>query len=181
MTIAVRCSGCGNVLHAKESAAGKKSKCPDCGAVVKIPTPKLDDLEDADDDDEEEEAPAYRRPPRRKSSASKKRTCPMCGEEIDQKAVKCRFCNEILDPKLKRAEERRNRPSRSVVYESDQLTGVDILICIFCPCLAIVISIVRAIQGAPTAGQMFACTVIIHLVLFAIGFVAKMMEEGLAP
>jgi hypothetical protein len=30
--------------------------------------------------------------------------CPMCGEKIQRKALKCRFCGEVFDPVLKQAE-----------------------------------------------------------------------------
>ena len=37
MPISVTCSQCGKVLQARESAAGKRSTCPDCGCILTIP------------------------------------------------------------------------------------------------------------------------------------------------
>ncbi|RKY14781.1 MAG: hypothetical protein DRP63_07960 [Planctomycetota bacterium] len=39
MAIELTCPGCGKRLRVADSAAGKKGKCPACGAVVEIPTP----------------------------------------------------------------------------------------------------------------------------------------------
>src|SRR5262249_4537250 len=61
-----------------------------------------------------------------------RRPCPMCGEMILVSAVKCRFCGEIFDPALKRAEERQRRRSGP---SDDDLTGGEILLAF--PCNAI--------------------------------------------
>ena len=37
MSIPVRCPGCGNVLNIADSHAGKRGKCPKCGASVQVP------------------------------------------------------------------------------------------------------------------------------------------------
>jgi len=37
MPIATTCRGCGKQIEAPESAAGRKARCPQCGAVVEIP------------------------------------------------------------------------------------------------------------------------------------------------
>ncbi|MGB2755098.1 MAG: hypothetical protein WBD75_11155 [Phycisphaerae bacterium] len=37
MPIATTCRGCGKVIEAPESAAGRKARCPQCGVVVVIP------------------------------------------------------------------------------------------------------------------------------------------------
>ncbi len=38
MAIEVTCTGCGNTLHLLDAAAGKKGKCPHCGAMLQVPT-----------------------------------------------------------------------------------------------------------------------------------------------
>jgi hypothetical protein len=40
-----------------------------------------------------------------------KKPCPMCGETILASAVKCRFCGEVLDPKLKKGRSKKRRKS----------------------------------------------------------------------
>ena len=37
MPITTTCGGCGKAIEAPESAAGRKARCPQCGAVVVIP------------------------------------------------------------------------------------------------------------------------------------------------
>jgi hypothetical protein len=39
------------------------------------------------------------------------RPCPMCGEMILASAVKCRFCGEVFDPKLKKGKSKKRRKS----------------------------------------------------------------------
>jgi hypothetical protein len=42
MAISVTCS-CGRSLRAKDEAAGKRVRCPQCGSVVQVPAAELDD------------------------------------------------------------------------------------------------------------------------------------------
>ena len=44
MPIAVTCGGCGKRLKVPDSAAGKRGKCPQCGATVPIPEAEIEPL-----------------------------------------------------------------------------------------------------------------------------------------
>ncbi len=64
MTISVTCDGCERTLKAPDSTAGRKIKCPKCGAVVLVPEP---------DEDEEAASPALKKgaaPAQRKRAAA---------------------------------------------------------------------------------------------------------------
>ncbi|TXT22372.1 MAG: RDD domain-containing protein, partial [Planctomycetota bacterium] len=107
---------CGKALKAPDALAGKKAKCPDCGAIVPVPRAVLDaeeitdkppplpkskakvandedepDFEDIADD--EADAPA--------DKSAQRKACPMCGEQIAASAVKCRYCGEVLDARIR--------------------------------------------------------------------------------
>ena len=97
MSIRVECEACGKVLNARDEAAGKKAKCPDCGNVLQIPDQDVVDAE-TDDQDAYGSASSYDDG----NELDNKRPCPACGEEIKKKAAKCRFCGEMFDANLKR-------------------------------------------------------------------------------
>ena len=122
MSISVKCTDCGKALKAPDALAGKKAKCPDCGAIVPIPKAVMDaeEISDeppplprsqptvVDDDhdptfddvaDDEADAPA--------AASDQRKSCPMCGEQIVASAVKCRFCGEILDSRIRSRHRRR--------------------------------------------------------------------------
>jgi DNA-directed RNA polymerase subunit M/transcription elongation factor TFIIS len=101
MPISCECPECGKRLKAADSAAGKKAKCPDCGAAIPIPAPKVK-KKSADDEEfdlqnmnveEGVEGPIE----------EDQKPCPMCGEFIKAAAVKCRHCGEdIASPRAKK-------------------------------------------------------------------------------
>lgn len=139
MPITVKCCDCGKALKAPDALAGKKAKCPDCGAVVVVPNlagpVESNDgqgeatLDEMTDDDAEQ------------------KPCPMCGELIAVSAVKCRFCGETLISPLRRRE--RQRTSSDI---ANQLTGADIAICALCFPIGCVVGIVAIITGQPARG-----------------------------
>jgi DNA-directed RNA polymerase subunit M/transcription elongation factor TFIIS len=132
MSISVKCQDCGKGLKAPDTLAGKKAKCPQCGAVVPIPMevvdaeefddeppplpsksmvgtkkpskpkPAEDEYDDTFDDLADDEADA---PAVR---TEKRKPCPMCGEMISGSAAKCRFCGEVFDERVKRSGRRRS-------------------------------------------------------------------------
>ena len=162
MPISVKCFDCGKSLKAPDALAGKKAKCPDCGAIVPIPKAALD-AESLDDDpvskpkskskpvedeydatfddlaDYEAEAPV--------DETAKRKPCPMCGEMIAKTAAKCRYCGEILDPAM-----RKRNKSKSGSSSDDELTGVDIALCLLCSNIGCIVGIVALIRGQTSRG-----------------------------
>ena len=180
MTISVNCPECGKTLKAKESAAGKKAKCPSCGGAIQIPdVVEAVDAESVDDggsgfdnfDDlagmEASGAPVEREPDRR--------PCPACGEMIAEKAAKCRFCGEIFDKTLKKKKKKKGSSSSS--YDQEELTAVDWVLIILCTNIACIVGLVRLIQGNPTGGKMLGLALLVDFFWFMLGFVLEAMKQ----
>lgn len=171
MPISVTCQECGKGLKAPDALAGKKAKCPQCGAVVPIPRPVVDaeviddelpplrkpkdEYDDTFDDmaDYEAEAPALPK--------EKRKPCPMCGEMILASAAKCRFCGEILDPALRKREQNRSGSSSS----DDVLTTSDIVLCVLCSNIGCILGIFALIRGQSSrGGKMLGLSLLMQVV-----------------
>jgi hypothetical protein len=98
----VTCPSCNATLKTAESSAGKRAKCPKCAGIIQIPelAAPVDEYEldteasvgGAFSDDELAGGPPI---------TADRRPCPACGELIPKKAIKCRFCGEILDHSMR--------------------------------------------------------------------------------
>jgi len=97
------CLSCGKTLSAPDNAAGKKAKCPFCGEIMTVPETVLD----AEAVGVGVAGPSgglgqTTTPPSPAAGSQARQPCPECGEMIVVGAAKCRFCNAIFDPELKK-------------------------------------------------------------------------------
>ncbi len=112
MPIQVTCASCHGMFNAPDSAGGKRAKCPTCGGVIQIPSPvQVREVVSTAapptggfaDDDFDVEPPAALPASGAAAGApltGERKRCPACGELIAATAIKCRFCNEVLDKSM---------------------------------------------------------------------------------
>ncbi|MHB1560137.1 MAG: hypothetical protein ACYC61_22020 [Isosphaeraceae bacterium] len=178
MPISFACPKCGKKLRAPDDAVGKSSRCPGCGTVVTCPEPILDaELidpiaagEPAFSLDESPQAGSASLPfggladgsssPSPVAAEEARRPCPICGEMIVVGAAKCRFCGEVFDESIRKAQSRGRRVD-------ENLTTGDILIGLFCGWIGCIAGIVWMIQGKPKGWKM----VLISLVSWFLGMI----------
>lgn len=200
MSIPISCAACGYQTTAPDSAAGMKGKCPKCGAVVRVPGTKAARVDPDVIDAEVVEAPppppipldsdpisleglsdgtpiARAAPPTSASGgATDRRPCPACGEMIAVGAMKCRFCNEIFDPVLKKREAKKAKAG-FVGGEGDDLTAAEWLVAILCSGIGCIVGLVWMISGKPKGKKMFLVSI---LMAFLWGAIRAVIEAAVA-
>ena len=97
-------------------------------------------------------SPAEAGPPRR--------PCPMCGELIPVNAVQCRFCKEIFDPTLKKAQQKRQTYDPA----DEDMTGGEWVLAILCSGIGCILGIVWMIQGKPKGKKMFGFSLLFAII-----------------
>jgi len=156
--IEMNCPGCGAQLNAADDAAGQMMACPQCGKPFTVSEPIYDaeailEPVSSPNDMEGLGAPA--------PTGEERRPCPMCGEMIVATAAKCRFCGEIFDPALRKAEALTRSGSRSP-GDADLSTG-EWVVAILCSGIGCIVGIVWMIQGKPKGKKMFAVSFLANI------------------
>ncbi len=175
MPISCQCPSCGKRLKARDSAAGKKVKCPDCGATIAIPSPKRkaapsepDELDLQSLDIEKGiEGPAE----------IGQKPCPMCGEMINESASKCRYCGEDL---VRAAKKAARRTAQGASSTDDEMQVSDWIFCILCSGIACIVSIIYLIMGKKKATMMLAVSFGMVIFWNVVTFVAQLILATMA-
>ena len=172
MPISCQCPSCGKRLKARDSAAGKKVKCPDCGAAISIPARKAKqelteegelDLQKLDIE-EGVEGPVE----------ENQQPCPMCGEMINVGASKCRYCGEDLERAAKRLARKQQRASAPSSPDEQMQVG-DWVLCILFSGIGCIVSIIYLIMGKPKATKMLAVSIGMMVFGFLLGVALQLI------
>ncbi len=164
--IHVTCPNCGAKLKAPDEAVGRKTTCLKCWTVLTVPEPVYDaeaipDPVSAPDDVYGLDDVSAQKTAAQAPADESRRPCPMCGEMIIADAAKCRFCGEIFDPALRKAEAKKQR--RSTDPEDDDLTGGEWALAVLCSSIGCIMGIVWMIQGKPKGKKMFGVSLLFNL------------------
>jgi predicted RNA-binding Zn-ribbon protein involved in translation (DUF1610 family) len=169
MPIRFKCPACGKALQAQDDAIGLTVRCPGCQSTAAVP--------ETSEGEESYSLSAEREPSRSPAVGGHddgRRPCPMCGEMIAANAIKCRFCGEIFDETLRRAERKSTRGSAG---GDDTLTGGDIAIAILCGNIACLLSIIWIIQGKPKGYKMLGISIVTQILLGVIIAMVQMAAK----
>ena len=183
MAISFSCERCGKKLKAPESAAGKSSKCPGCGATVTCPEPVYDaelvespggesgGLDPYGDLDADKPYAVTGPATPAETATEAPRPCPMCGEMIVNTAAKCRYCGEVFDPSLKKAKSKKKKHGA----DAEDLTTGDWIVAVLCGGIGCIAGIVWMIQGKPKGLKMFGVSIAMNV----FWYVVQMVVVGL--
>jgi predicted RNA-binding Zn-ribbon protein involved in translation (DUF1610 family) len=159
----IKCTTCDKTLRVPDSAAGLTVVCPECQARVQVPEARFEERPEADYPAREREYPPPS-PRERAPEGEARRPCPMCGEMILADAIKCRYCGEIFDEDLRRAERR----ERGTAKGDADLTAGEWVVAIICSGIGCIVGIVWMIQGKPKGTKMFVISLISDVIKSAI-------------
>jgi predicted RNA-binding Zn-ribbon protein involved in translation (DUF1610 family) len=193
MPISFQCPQCGKKLRAPDAAVGKSSKCPGCGRTVICPEPIYDaevvemtmtpekpsGFNPYDDLDVDKPYAMAGPPPVEEAKTESRRPCPMCGEMILTTAVKCRYCDEVFDPTLKKSKSKKK--SKNFSRDDEVLTGGEIAVAVLCSNIGCIAGLIWLIQGKPKGMKMLGLSFGMQVVWGVVGAVAQALLKTGGP
>ena len=194
----IDCSSCKTRLKVPSSLApGKKVKCPKCGQLVTMPAAVSSDADyeivnDAPPAPAPTRVPAPPRPaapsrvpapprpptPSRvpaaaavrasQPAAATSKSCPYCGEQILESAVKCRHCGEFVDE-----EKAASRPRSKAAKQSaaDELTPAEYIVATLGAPVGLVIGIIWATRKQTKAKPMIQASALSCIIVAVLSVV----------
>jgi predicted RNA-binding Zn-ribbon protein involved in translation (DUF1610 family) len=178
--IRVTCPNCGAKLKAPDEAAGRETRCPKCGTPITVPEAG-DMIYDAEAIPEPHElsgdvyglddVPAQKPAPAAAADDGR-RPCPMCGEMIMANAAKCRYCGEVFDPALRKAEA---KTKRSFSPEDEDMSSGEWVLAVLCSGIGCIVGIVWMIQGKPKGKKMFGVSLLFNILW---GILRAVLEQA---
>jgi hypothetical protein len=164
--IRVECPGCGTRLRGPDNAAGKSIKCPKCGHSIPVPKPIPEPDRLLEDDQAPGDAYGFDEPlpPRAGSSAQEG-----AGEDFGPKPAK-----------VKKAKKKGEKKRSS---EDDDLSTTDMVLCLLCPGIACIASIVYMIQGKGKGLKVFGLSILGNILwgIIRLAIQSSMNQPGVGP
>jgi hypothetical protein len=80
----------------------------------------------------------------------------MCGEMILTTAAKCRFCGEIFDPALKKAQAKK---STRYGPDDETISTAEMVLAVLCSGIGCIVGVVWMIQGKPKGLKMVGLSI----------------------
>lgn len=181
MSIQVKCPSCGTTLRVKDALAGKRVKCPRCANPFRVPQAATEEVYDAEvhQPNEFEGLDFGGFDPSAGEAVEQRRPCPACGEMIMERAAKCRYCGEILDPELKKRAKKKKKKSRASSGDDsdDDMSTGDWLAAVFCSGIACIVGLVWMIQGKPKGLKMVGASILSAFLWNVMNILMQMAAE----
>jgi hypothetical protein len=168
--------------------AGRRVKCPACGAVVAAPKPQpqfevVDEEEEPQFEIVEDEPPEVPR-----ARPAKKATSPDDDDDDEprpKKAKRNRDDDDDERPRRKKKKRRRRGPPPRMPagYEDDYggggrggggdgLSGLDLMLCL-CPGIGCTVGLVKLITGSGDGAKMMGLSIVVAVIYNIIGFAIR--------
>lgn len=171
---------CGKSLRVSDEHAGRRVKCPACGAVVVAPKPQqqFEVVEEEEPDFEIVEDQPRKIPSARPAK-------PSTDDDDDEPRPKKKPYRDDDDdePRPRKKKKRRRRSPPPPEYEDDynyrgrgdsELTPLDWFLCILCPGIGCIVGLVRLITGSGAGGKMVGISLMFIVFWNAIRFAIAM-------